>query len=141
MTSIDECKEKFPDDPQIADEVRLLRRIPPWHFHYDENLGSIRPSSAAFEDDEDGDPMSVFRQDVIEGEGDDPDRVMIGHEGFGLIALSAGQLRARDQTVFTAPVPSESSHAKVCGPKSKSTRRWFARHAMWVVEPPGSGGK
>ena len=142
MTSIDECREKFPDDPQIADEVRLLRRIPPRHFYYDENRASCRPSSAAFEDDEDGDPMSVFRQDVIEGEGDDPDRVMIGHEGFALVSLSAGQLRSKDQTLFTAPVPGESSHAKVCGPKSKSTRRWFARNATWVVEPPvGSGGR
>ena len=106
------------------------------HFHLDENLGRLRPSSAAFEDDEDGEPMSVYRQDVIESEGGGPQRVMIGHEGYALAALTAGQVRSKHQTVFPAPLPEESSHAKVCGPKTTATRRWFSRQASWVIPPP-----
>lgn len=80
--------------------------------------------------------MSVYRQDVIEEEGDEPGRVLADHEGFGLVAIPVGQVRSRDQTVHPDPDPEEPSHAKVCGPKPKSTRRWFARQAEWVVEPP-----
>lgn len=82
VTSAEECRARFPDDPECADGVELLRRIPGWHVLYDNNRGCVRPSSAAFEDDRDGSPMSVYRRDVIEGEGDDPARVMAGHEGY-----------------------------------------------------------
>ena len=80
--------------------------------------------------------MSVYRRDVIEEEGGEPGRVLANHEGFGLVVISAGQVRSRDQTVHADPLPEESSHAKVCGPKPRSTRRWFARQAEWVVAPP-----
>ena len=80
--------------------------------------------------------MSVYRQDVIEDEGGTPDRVLANHSGFGLVSVSAGQVRSKTQTVHSAPVPEESSHGAVCGPKPKSTRKWFARQAQWVVAPP-----
>ena len=80
--------------------------------------------------------MSVYRQDVIEDEGGEPGRVLANHDGFGLVSLPAGQARSRDQTVHADPVPEESSHATVCGPKTKSTRKWFARRAEWIVAPP-----
>lgn len=132
----EDCAKKFPDDPSVRDHIRPLRRVPPYHFHFDENLGCLRPSSAAFEDDKDGDPMSVYREDVIQREGDDLARVLKGHDGYGLVALTAGQVRSKNQTVFPDPLPEESSHARLCGPKPKSTRRWFAQQAKWVVLPP-----
>ncbi len=80
--------------------------------------------------------MSVYRQDVIENEGGVPGRVLANHPGFGLVSVSAGQVRSKDQTVHADPVPEESSHGTVCGPKPKSTRKWFARQAQWSVAPP-----
>ena len=136
MPSPEECQTRFPDDPGCADEVRLLRRIPKWHVCYDKNSGCIRPSSAAFEDDQDGSPMSVYRQDVIDGEGDEPARVLVGHEGYGLVSITAGQVRAKDQTVCSDPLPDESAHVLVCGSKTRSIRRWLAKRAEWVVESP-----
>ena len=106
------------------------------HFYYDHRLERYRPSSAAFEDDSDGDPMSVYRIDVITSEHGTADRVMFGHEGFGLVALEAGRFRSRQQTIFPDPLPEESSHTKVCGPKTDSRRRWFAKQALWVISPP-----
>lgn len=55
----------------------------------------MRPSSAAFEDDDDGDPMSVYRRDIIDSEGGTVARVMAGHEGFALASLTAGQVRTK----------------------------------------------
>lgn len=135
MSTPEECARNFPDDTAVADATALLRRIPPVHFFFDKKLGHTRPSSAAFEDDRDGDPMSVYRRDVIEAEGADVERVMMGHNDFGLVSLIAGQVRSKNQTVFPDPLPDESSHAKVCGPKPESVRRWFAKQAMWVIPP------
>lgn len=136
MTSREECRERFPDDLAIGDEVGLLRRIPKWHFVWDGNDGSIRPSSAAFEDDRDGAPMSVYRTDIITAEDDSVDRVMKGHAGFALVSITAGSVRRKAQTVHPEPLPEEASHAVVCGPKKKGTRRWFVRHCRWVIRPP-----
>lgn len=136
VVSADECKARFPDDPECADDVALLRRIPKWHVLYDRNRGRVRPSSAAFEDDRDDSPMSVYRRDVIDREGDVPARVMAGREGYGFASFTAGYARSKNQTVCSDPLPDESAHAVVCGPKPKSIRRWLACNADWVVEPP-----
>ena len=102
VASADECRAKFPDDPECADGVVLLGRIPKEHVLYGKNLGRVRPSSAAFEDDQDGSPMSVYRQDVIDREGDEPARVMVGHEGYGLVSVTAGQIE-EPNGVFGSP--------------------------------------
>jgi hypothetical protein len=77
----EDCAKNFPDDPTIAHSEALLRRVPPKHFYLDENLGRLRPSSAAFEDDDDGEPMSVYRKGIVEAEGGTIGRIMHGHEG------------------------------------------------------------
>jgi hypothetical protein len=71
--------------------------------------------------------MSVYRRDVIEGEGGDIRRVMVGHEGYALAFLTAEQVRLKSQTVHPDPLFEESSHTQVCGPKPKGTCRWFAK--------------
>ena len=98
-----ECQQNFPDDPEIQDTHQMLRRIPPWHVVPDANAGGSRPSSAAFEDDDDGSPMSVYRRTVIEATGGNIDRVMVGHVGYGLAGINAGDLRSRDQTIHSDP--------------------------------------
>ena len=135
LTTPEYCAENFPDDSELRDTVQLLRRIPPWHFFFDENLGRVRPSSAAFEDDKDGDPMSVYRRNVIDREAADVRRVLKGNEGYALASLRAEAFRSKSQTVFPNPLPEESSHANVCGSKTDGNRRWFAKQAAWAVPP------
>ena len=137
MGITEHCAKNFPNDPTIADGVSLLRRVPRKHFYLDENLGRWRPSSAAFEDDDDGDPMSVYRQDIIEAEGGPIDRVMVGHEGYALASITAYHVRSKDQPVHPDPLPEESSHTQVCGAKKKSTCRWLAMQSEWAIPPPG----
>ena len=60
----------------------MLRRIPPWYIVADANSGVRRPSSAAFEDDNDGSPMSMYRRTVIDATGGNIERVMVGHPGL-----------------------------------------------------------
>ena len=134
------CLEHYPDDPSVADRTDLLRRIPPWHFVADQNLGVIRPSSAAFEDDDDEDPMSVYLAQVVAAEGRQASSVLAGHDGYGLASITAGLVREKGQTVHPDPLPDETSHAVVCGDKlsggKKSAKKTFAMTAKWVVRPP-----
>lgn len=123
------------DDPTIADDARLWRRVPQWQFFFDEKRGRWRPKSSAFDDDPatdeyaDGSPMSVFIADGLSG----PDEIMAGHEGFALAELRAGLARSRGQRLVRTPPP--QGHVHVVGHKIESTRRAFALAADWVIPP------
>lgn len=122
---------QYTDDLTISDDADLWRRIPPWHFYYDENIAQIRPKSAAFDNDPDGSPMSV----VIAAESS-PEAVLAEHEGYALASFKAGLARECNQLVVRDPLPTEPAHALVVGAKSKGTRRRLAREASWVIPPP-----
>lgn len=129
------CNERFPNDPRVEALEVLLRRIPPWHFIRDENIGGLRPSSAAFDDDGDGHPMSVYLSGVMQNENRPSASVLHGNEGFALAGILAGLARDNRQSIHPDG-DGDSAHAVVCGPKSQSTRRRFARQSHWVVPPP-----
>src|SRR5256885_17105579 len=116
------CSEKFPNDPSIDDASHLYRRIPPLHFYADKNENRVRPSSAAFEDDGDGDPMSVCLARVLQAENREPSSVLVGHEGYALAAITAGLARSHNQTIHSRPLAEESSHALVCGDKESGKK-------------------
>jgi hypothetical protein len=120
------------DDSTIPDDEDLWRRIPPWHFVFDENRGAVRPSSAAFDDDEDGQPMSVYLASAAAA----PDIVLRGHAGFALATITAGLARECQQALVRDPLPEAPSHAVVIGRKTHGIRRRFAREAQWVISPP-----
>jgi hypothetical protein len=122
----------YSDDPTITDEAALWRRIPPWHFVPDENTGQVRPSSAAFDNDPNGSPMSV----VLAAEAIGPEQVLAGHPGFALASIKVGLVRECQQGVVRDPLPDEPAHALVFGHKTKMVRRRMAREATWVVPPP-----
>lgn len=128
--------DAYTDDATIADEAILLRRIPPRHLVYDENLMRWRPSSAAFENHPDGSPMSVLLADVLRTSGRNAADALRGHEGFALAAITAGLARAHHQDVAREPLPDEPAHAVVVGIKTQAIRRKLAKQATWAVPPP-----
>ena len=95
------------------------------HFFFDENLGRNRPSKAAFEDDEDGHPMSVVLADLVTASGRGSADVLKGHEGFALAQITAGLARSKQQGVQRDPLPDEPAHALVFGNKTDSVRKAF----------------
>jgi hypothetical protein len=120
----------------IPNEAQLLRRIPPWHFIKDENLGQIRPSSAAFDNDDDGSPMSVTWAEMLAQISRSPTDVLTGHEGFALASITAGLARECEQGVAPDPLPEDPAHAVVFGEKPKRIRRKLAYGSYWVISPP-----
>lgn len=122
----------FVDDPQIADEGELWRRIHPSQLVHDGNSGTVRISSGAFSDSSDGTPMSVYL-----GNEDTPARVLAAHPGDLLAALLAGEVRPLGQGVCRSPTAADPSHAFVFGKKTDGIRRRMATIASsrWIVGP------
>ncbi len=126
--------DAYEDDPSIKGAWTLWRRIPPWHFTPD-GKGGQRASSAAFEDDPDGDPMSV----TIVEKGGEIDRAMAGHDGYGLVAISVQEMRDKGQKIVFKPTADEPAHGIVVGEKNKKRFcRKVAKAAKWVVPPPSA---
>lgn len=107
----------------------VWRRAPPWHFP--KKPRQDRPDSAAFDDDGPDEPMSV----VVARPGRAAAGVLVGHEGFALVALSLGALEEAGQRLVPDPLDDEADHALVVGNKSLATKRRLAKAAVWVVRP------
>jgi hypothetical protein len=123
---------QYQDDRDIPDETILWRRVAPGQVVVDDD-GRVRPTSVVFQDHENGTPMSVAiaAETTLE-------RVLAGHPGFGVVALTAGEVRAQGQGVSRAPLDDEPAHAEVFGIKPKKVSRHLARISRWVVHlsPP-----
>jgi len=127
-----------PDDPTIADDAVLWRRVPRHHFIPDQNLGRMRPTSAAFEDHPNGSPMSVLLQDLVLASGRTAESVLPSREEFALASITAGFARSCNQGVVRTPQLDEPAHADVVGNKTESVRKRLAKEARWVVPPADS---
>lgn len=127
--------EEYTDDASIGDEAFLWRRVPPWHFVFDENLGRRRPSSAAFENHPNGTPMSILIASLVVESGRQPVSVLSGHDGFALAQFKAGLARSQRQGVAKEPLPDEPAHGVVFGAKTNSVKKALSRGADWVIPP------
>lgn len=115
---------------ELPPETVLWRRIPPWHFP--KKPGQQRPNSPAFDDSDDGTPMSA----VIARADRPPQEVIAGYEGYGLVSLRVQDLIAFGQRAVPEPLPEEPDHVHVIGLKTDITRRQMAKSAIWVIPPP-----
>lgn len=123
--------ESWQDDPTIPDAADLWRRIHPDWIILDRNTGRVRPTSQAFHNSRDGHPMSVHLAEIAR----QPEAVLVGFDGYGLVSLTAGLARQLSQVIARDPTPTDPSHALVAGPKTASVSRRFAREAVWIREP------
>lgn len=123
------------DDVTIANDAALWRRVPPWHIVPDENRGGHRVSSAAFEDDQDGSPMSVVLGDDVLASDRTAESVLADYSGFALARICAGLARELKQGICRDPTVDEPAHALVFGKKSKGVSRAMSRASVWIIPP------
>lgn len=128
----------YRDDPSIPDNAALWRRIPPGWWIQDENLGRLRPTSAAFDDHRDGTAMSVLIEEIVLSTGRCSDDILAPYEGYAMASIRAGFARKCSLGVMREPLPEEPAHAVVFGKKSKAIRAKLAVTCEWVVDPPDS---
>jgi hypothetical protein len=120
-----------PDDPTVPDDAILWRRIPPWHVQPDQKRGGRQVTEQSFRDDSDGDPMSA----VLATSGREPQEVLWGHDGFGLVSIPVSAVRHLGLGVVRHPEPDEPHHVYVVGDKPRPVRRALRAAAIWVVRP------
>jgi hypothetical protein len=120
-----------PDDVSIADDAVIWRRVPDWHFVRGPD-DRIRPSSAAFDDDPDGDSMSA----VLATPGRDPAPILLGNTEWGLVAIKVSLLRELGWRVERTPRSEEPAHVHVHGDKTTGKKRRVAKECVWVIPPP-----
>ncbi len=73
------------DDPNISSDTRLLRRIPAAHI----GIGG-KINSHAFKERTRGEGTSVDIWEARHG----PEETLQGHPGFGVVFVTAGEVRA-----------------------------------------------
>jgi hypothetical protein len=127
----DDAAQPFDRPLDIAPDAVFWRRVRPDWIIPDENLGRRRPSSAAFDDDRDGDPMSMYQANA----GNAVEDVLQGFDGYGLVSLTGAQLKALGYAVFSRPEQGFPSHVEVSGKKTKGAKSNMAKNALWVFEP------
>src|SRR5262249_1278905 len=124
------------DDPSIANDEILLRRIrPEWIQH--EPDGTIRPGSFAFLDRTPSAELSVHRAALTQHA---PARVPQAFPGDTPAAISAVSVRSLGYALVSDPTPDDPSHALVCPSPTRGHARKIAKKAKWVVlrdpQPP-----
>lgn len=117
------------DDLGIVNETVLWRRIPPDCYMPDENTGDYRITSKAFQNYPGTMNMSVCIADECEG----TDDLLVGHEGYGIAALTAAHCRDCDQGIVRVPVE-HPAHCHVVGDKRKK-KRCLQKGATIVIAP------
>lgn len=131
------------DDPNIADDAVLWRRIPDTpHCVYKEDR-IILPSSSNFLD-EDENEVSVDLASLTTTE-----RTLKNHEQFGLVSVTAGVPREHNQIVDSDPIVdlenpgnNNPAHCVICakpelasGKGRKKAAKQIALKSTWVIYP------
>lgn len=106
--------------------------MPHWNVVYDPKAGGCRPSSAAFEDDEDADPMSG----CLAGEQTSLAALLHGHDDFGVVAFPMSAARDKGLGVNRAPLAGEPDHVLIIGKKTDGVRKALVKAARWVHPLP-----
>lgn len=120
------------DDPSIADQELLLRRVPPqWILPDPHDPARFVVSSAAFDHLE----MSIDLASVRLEHGEPLTTSLVGYPGYGLVAVTARDARDRGQMVCRDPLPENHAHGLVVGKKTSSVKNHLKRQATWIELP------
>lgn len=80
--------------------------------------------------------MSVVLDDTLRAHGRVPESILVSRIGYGLVAVTAAEVRAEAQRVLRSPLVDELAHGDVWGDKPAGRRRRLAQVARWIIEPP-----
>jgi hypothetical protein len=122
------------DDPSIADDDEVWRRIPPGYFKPKTDGGPPDFESYAFSDS--SNPPSPMSVDLASIAGD-PEATRRGFPDHGVVRMKVGALRNAGFGVRRAPLDGNPAHTYVTGPKKQQKhRRRIKKCAEWVLLPP-----
>jgi hypothetical protein len=124
------CNPVYEDDPTIANEDRLFRRIHLTQLVRDDDTGFARVSSGAFRDRE----LSINIESILLGEGKTSTACLQNYLVHKLVSITAGVARRLQQAVCRDPLPDDLSHGLVCGAKNnRRVHEGLRDSADWVI--------
>jgi hypothetical protein len=126
-------KADYQDDLTILDSEVLLRRVPSRHVIWDKKYAQWRAASSAFEDHDNGTPMSVVIEGEVSAQGRQPDSVIANFPTYSLVRFSAGEARQLGLGLIRSPLADEPAHAEIFGKKTKAVKKKLSLFATWVV--------
>lgn len=125
------------DDVSIDNSTLLYRWVAPAHIRRTE--AGLECRDGAFKNFPNPETlcMSIVLDDTLRAHEREPDSILVTRPGYGLVALTAGEVReAEQQRVLRSPRPEELAHGDVWGEKTAGRRRRLAQMARWVIQPP-----
>ena len=117
------------DDPSIANEIVLWRRVHPEQVVPGQDNETL-PSSQAFQNTSGTNGMSVNLADDTTVED-----TLRGYEDHFIVAFEAGPVRALNQGIVRRPLADNPAHAEVTGNKTKGVRRRLSAMSSWIKHP------
>ena len=125
------------DDPSIPNESYVYRRIPPGEINQDPELKRWRPKSGYFNDHPQNGPLSVDLGVVMRENNEKEDAALRGLDDYLLIKLKVDFVRKLGLGVVRDRDEENPAHGLIKGKKTNSTLKKLAKHAIWVITPPG----
>lgn len=119
----------FQDNLSVPDEERLFRRVHILFLVRDDNTGSVRVSSGAFQ----GSELSVDIESTLATTGGSAETCLQNYKAHKLVSITAGEARRFNQAICRDPIPENLAHGLVYGSKSKSVRNGLRTAASWVI--------
>lgn len=113
------------DDPAIAGDLRLLRRVPELLVHD----GEIEKSN--FDEREVGHGLSV----TVWESPQDLEDVLVGHENFGVVSVKASVFRGEGMAIVRVPLEGNPNHCEVFPRLGQGAQRRIKKQAKWVYYP------
>lgn len=115
------------DDATILDEQKFLRRI-----HYDWIVaedGSPESSNFDAKRSDNGLSLTIWIDEQSLA------AAQMGHDGFGLMSLTAAHLREQGFKLVRSPEHGNDHHCDAEGPVSNKSAKRLKQKAKWVVYP------
>ncbi|MEJ7786390.1 MAG: hypothetical protein WKF96_16425 [Solirubrobacteraceae bacterium] len=123
------------DDLSVQDPTLLYRWVPPTHIRRTDSGVECRDGAFKNFPNKETNRMSVVLQDTLEALDRLPATILADRPGYGLVAVTAADVRAEKQKVLRSPQSHELAHGDVWGGKTPARRRLLAQKATWVIEP------
>lgn len=124
------------DDLSVANPTFLYRWVHPVHIR--RTADGVQCRDGAFQNFPNRETlrMSVVLDDTLRAQNREPASIVQGRPGFGLVAVTAGEVREEEQRVLRSALPQEPAHGDVWGQKAPARRRRLAELARWIIAPP-----
>jgi hypothetical protein len=113
------------DDPEIAGERWLLRRVPKILVH------DGVPESSNFREDEEGHGLSVTLWDSAQDLFD----IQRDHDDFGVIAVPASVFRDAEAVIVRSPLEGNENHCEIFPRLTSGQQRRCKKAVRWVYYP------